>query len=82
VYGWDNTGDIRALSRRMGRLERKLDLLLDHFGIRDDGPDEFAEVWEMIRADKKLAAIKAYREVTGTGLKEAKDAVERMAAGR
>lgn len=34
-----------------------------------------------LRADRKIEAIKVYRELTGVGLKEAKDAVERRAAG-
>ncbi|MFD1273494.1 ribosomal protein L7/L12 [Streptomyces kaempferi] len=32
----------------------------------------------LVRDGKKIQAIKEYREFTGVGLKEAKDAVERM----
>jgi ribosomal protein L7/L12 len=31
-----------------------------------------------VRDGRKIQAIKAYREITGAGLKEAKEAVERM----
>lgn len=41
-----------------------------------------AEIGRLIRAGNKIAAIKLYRETFGTGLKEAKDAVENLAAGR
>jgi Ribosomal protein L7/L12 C-terminal domain len=34
---------------------------------------------ELLAADNKIQAIKLYRELTGAGLKQAKDAVERMA---
>jgi ribosomal protein L7/L12 len=36
-----------------------------------------AEVDRLVRAGRKIQAIKVYRELTGVGLKEAKDAVER-----
>jgi ribosomal protein L7/L12 len=39
------------------------------------------EVRRLIQAGQKINAIKAYRLATGAGLKEAKVAVERMAAG-
>ncbi len=39
----------------------------------DDG------VRDLLRMKKKIAAIKLYREIHGVGLKEAKEAVERMA---
>ncbi|WKX74234.1 ribosomal protein L7/L12 [Streptomyces sp. XD-27] len=47
-------------------------------GLREDDP-ELGRVAELARNGKKVQAIKVYREVTGAGLKEAKDAVDRMA---
>ena len=59
---------------------------------RESAPDETAgvpdqpanesddEVLRLLRSGSKIAAIKAYREQTGLGLKEAKDAVEALAA--
>ena len=43
---------------------------------------KLAEIGQLMRSGNKIAAIKLYREVFGTGLKEAKDAVENLAAGR
>ncbi|HKP68151.1 MAG TPA: hypothetical protein VJV05_02630, partial [Pyrinomonadaceae bacterium] len=40
-----------------------------------------AEINQLIRAGKKLEAIKMFRETFGVGLAEAKDAVERMERG-
>ena len=40
------------------------------------------EVVELVRAGNKIGAIKLYREITGMGLKESKDAVEAIEAGR
>ena len=34
---------------------------------------------EALQSGNKIEAIKLYRELTGAGLKEAKDAVERIA---
>ena len=42
----------------------------------DDSPEQ------LLRAGRKLEAIKRFRELTGAGLKEAKDAVEAMESGR
>src|SRR4051812_46719261 len=39
-----------------------------------------AELLALLRQGKKIPAIKQYREHTGVGLKEAKDAVEALAA--
>ncbi|HEU4391497.1 MAG TPA: ribosomal protein L7/L12 [Blastocatellia bacterium] len=41
-----------------------------------------AEIARLIRSNKKIEAIKIYRETFGVGLKEAKDAVERLQAGQ
>jgi hypothetical protein len=68
----------------LDRIERRLDLIMQHLEIRDYAPpepDPFGEVRSLVRSGKKIPAIKVYRELTGVGLKEAKDAVERMEAG-
>ncbi len=44
-------------------------------------PDEFeAQLLAELQAGRKISAIKLYREKTREGLKEAKDAVEELAA--
>jgi len=42
---------------------------------------KMAEVAQLLRAGNKIAAIKLYREIFGVGLKDAKDAVERIERG-
>ncbi len=37
-----------------------------------------AQVWDLIRRDQVISAIKLVREHTGSGLKEAKDLVDEM----
>jgi streptogramin lyase len=44
--------------------------------------DAIADVLRQLRAGNKIAAIKVYRERFGVGLKEAKDAVERLESGQ
>jgi ribosomal protein L7/L12 len=41
-----------------------------------------ADVRRLIGVDRKIEAIKLYRQLHGVGLKNAKEAVERIAAGR
>ncbi|MGV4986231.1 ribosomal protein L7/L12 [Streptomyces sp. NPDC001709] len=63
--------------RRLARVERKLDLIMEHLDLREEHP-RMDEVAALVREGKKIHAIKLYRESTGAGLKEAKDAVDRL----
>jgi ribosomal protein L7/L12 len=48
-------------------------------------PEQMArlrEIGQLVRQGQKIEAIKLYREVFGTGLKEAKDAIDQLAAGK
>lgn len=67
----------KALDRRLQRLERKLDLLLAEAGVQEPEDPRLAEIDELLAQDKKIQAIKVHRQVTGSGLVEAKEAVER-----
>ncbi|MER7004309.1 ribosomal protein L7/L12 [Dactylosporangium sp. NPDC000555] len=68
--------------RRLAAVERKLDLIMANLGIREPEPDLPGVVLQELLAGRKIQAIKAYRAATGTGLKEAKDAVELLARQR
>ncbi|MET8150563.1 ribosomal protein L7/L12 [Actinoplanes sp. NPDC049668] len=50
-----------------------------HLEIQEPEPDIPGPVLRELLAGRKIQAIKEYREATGTGLKEAKDAVELFA---
>ncbi|MET7854146.1 ribosomal protein L7/L12 [Streptomyces avermitilis] len=69
---------IGRADRRVARVEWKLDLILGHLGIDHVDP-RMERVGALLRDGRKFEAIKTYRELTGAGLKEAKEAVERMA---
>ncbi|MFI2641480.1 ribosomal protein L7/L12 [Streptomyces sp. NPDC018610] len=80
VAGLAGSGSrLARTDRRLARIERKLDLILGHLDLREEDP-RLDEVAELARAGRTIEAIKTYREVTGAGLKEAKDAVDRMVA--
>lgn len=66
------------VSRRIDRIEAKVDLLLKHAGLEEPALPHQAEVVALVRAGKKIEAIKVYREATGVGLAEAKRAVEQL----
>lgn len=74
-----NGGRLTRADRRLARIEHKLDLILDHLDLREEDP-RLDEVAGLARAGRTIEAIKTYREITGAGLKEAKDAVDRMTA--
>ncbi|RFC70769.1 ribosomal protein L7/L12 [Streptomyces sp. AcE210] len=73
-----SSGKIVSVERRLARLEQKVDLLLSHLGVEEPQIPGMERVHELIRQGKKIEAIKVYRQLTGEGLKESKDAVERM----
>ncbi|MEU7258961.1 ribosomal protein L7/L12 [Streptomyces rimosus] len=74
-----SSADVRhkALDRRLRRIDRKLDLIMEHLGVEETGPEGMAEIDALLHKGRKIEAIKRYRELTGAGLAEAKDAVER-----
>jgi ribosomal protein L7/L12/endogenous inhibitor of DNA gyrase (YacG/DUF329 family) len=51
-------------------------------GLGSVAPDVFSEVREQIKRGKKIEAIRIYREITGSSLKDAKDAVQAIELGR
>lgn len=72
---------------RLHRLEQKVDFLLNELGLAqraeaslfaNPGNSMLAEVAALLRQNRKIEAIKVYREHTGVGLKEAKDVIDNM----
>jgi ribosomal protein L7/L12 len=83
-----DSAELAALRIRVADLERKLDYVMRRLNVPDpDTPQAsvLAEAEQWLRQGKKIEAVKAYRERTGVGLKEAKDVVddlERRLSGR
>jgi Ribosomal protein L7/L12 C-terminal domain len=67
-----------SISRDVARLDRKLNLLLQQMNISFDEHGGMSDRVKDLARDpsRKIEAIKAYREETGAGLAEAKQAVE------
>ncbi|MFJ4748568.1 hypothetical protein [Streptomyces albogriseolus] len=63
--------------RRVARLERKLDAVMRHLGLEEEVPRR-DEILALVRDGKQVQAVKLYREATGAGLLEAKQAVDAM----
>ena len=73
--------EIQLLRSRVNELEDRLKLLYRHLNLEyaDPGSDPVMspQIQEAIRRGNKIEAIKIYRELTGVGLAEAKEAVEK-----
>ena len=78
---------------RLDELERKVDRLYEHtdieqpqrWGFGDEpgaGDVDTSDLELLVQQGNKIEAIKRYRERTGVGLKEAKDAIDRLDVGR
>lgn len=79
-YGFVVLGNYSRLELRINRLERKLDLIMQHLKIEDPGALDFTEIDDLLRRDKKIEAVKRFRELDpAASLKEAVDAVEARA---
>lgn len=67
-----------SIRRDVARLDRKLNLILKELNIPfDEGGVLSDRVKELARdPNRKIEAIKVYREETGAGLAEAKETVE------
>ena len=70
---------------RVRALEFKVEFLLKELGLTEKAnayvPDinpGLAEIMPLIRQGNKIEAIKRYRELTGSDLRTAKEAVDRM----
>ncbi|MFJ3882966.1 hypothetical protein ACIPW5_36645 [Streptomyces sp. NPDC090077] len=83
VAGWITSTlnlKVRALEDKADRLERRLGLVLEHFGIEEPEPAGMDEVRALVREGRTVSAIKVYRQITGAGLAEAKRAVDALEA--
>jgi len=69
----------RSSAAQLAAVHRKLDLVMDHLGIA--APEE-SEVVRHLADGRTVEAVRAYRKLTGASLVEAKQAVDRIAAGR
>jgi ribosomal protein L7/L12 len=69
------------LMAQVDRIERQVARISANLGIPYDYPvtsETPPEVVELAQSGKKIAAVKRYRELTGAGLQEAKEAVDAL----
>jgi hypothetical protein len=70
-----------SLRLRVKELEGQLAFLYKHLGVTyipEPGPDEDPRIIEQIKKGNLIEAIKIHRELTGSGLAESKEAVEKL----
>jgi ribosomal protein L7/L12 len=70
---------LAKIAGKVDAVNRKLEMLMKHSGMNVE--DLATQVVQAMLRDvpfNKIMAIKRYRELTGTGLAEAKEAVERI----
>ena len=69
------------LKSRVNELEDRLNFLYQRLNINfidpNSDPISFLQIRDALKRGNKIEAIKLYRELTGTGLAEAKDAIDR-----
>jgi ribosomal protein L7/L12 len=79
------TNDAADVHQRLEAIERKLDLIIERMGggvtLDKAVSDRVEELNRLVEAGKRIQAIKLYRELTGTGLREAVAAIDAMGRG-
>jgi len=72
--------EIMSLRSRVNELEERINFLYSKLGIAYGNNATLVDprIIHAIRQGNKLEAIKIYRELTNTGLAEAKQAVEKI----
>lgn len=75
--------DFNSLKNRVAELEERLEFLYKHLGAQYSNQPPWADprVMDALRRGNKIEAIKIYRELTNTGLAEAKAVIDRIEAG-
>jgi ribosomal protein L7/L12 len=72
--------DIITLKARIEELEGRLKFIYRHLNIEflenNSDPVSSPQIQAALREGNKIAAIKIYREMTGVGLAEAKQAID------
>ena len=65
---------------RFRRIEEQLALISEKLGVPYEQPGAGvpAEVVEMVHAGDRMGAIRRYRELTGAGAEEARDAIGQL----
>jgi ribosomal protein L7/L12 len=74
--------DIQLLRSRINELEDRLKFIYQKLGIDyatdpNANPINSPQILAALRSGNKIEAIKIYRELTGVGLAEAKDAIDK-----
>ena len=73
--------EIQLLRSRINELEDRLKFIYRRLNIEYADPNSDPvlppQVQEVLKRGNKIEAIKIYRELTGKGLAEAKDAIDR-----
>ena len=79
--------EIEGIAVRLARLENRVAYLFQELGLEEKYQVEMAQVTmqsgmadiiALLSMNKKIEAIKLYRQRTGVGLAEAKNAVDQM----
>ena len=82
LLGWMLTLARPSVSlQKHNLLEKKVDAMMQHIGMTYDPYQDVPEdIHEHLRKGNTIEAIKLYRQYSGAGLRDAKEAVEEMKA--
>jgi ribosomal protein L7/L12 len=75
------------IKQRLALVESRLDQLFEHLDLNPwaeaggADPTQDPEIQDLLAKGNKAQAVRRYRELTGSGIAEANDAIERAESG-
>jgi hypothetical protein len=72
---------LSRLDARSRLTQQRVERIVTHLGVDADDEPHVKAARDLIAQDKKIQAIKLWRDATGAGLADAKLAVDRLASG-
>lgn len=71
--------NLSSISKEINKINKKIDKIMSTLNISEYDYDLIDNELKNIISDKgKIKAIKRYREITGVGLKEAKEYIDKL----
>ena len=81
VIGSEILTRLKRLDARTRLTQRRLELALSALDVDADDEPHVKAARDLIAQDRRIQAIKLWRDATGSSLADAKQAVDRLASG-
>ncbi len=82
LYRDETKATLKEAKTAVEMIQDEFSVVQHETKLSENNQTDLEEVWYQLQEGNKIKAIKVYREITGVGLREAKEAVEVMAESK